>query len=153
MKLRFVSLLTIKLFLLMFLISCSGPVNKSISIMETTDIHGVMLPYDYIEKEELKASMASSSTYLKKIRNEKDVTFLLDNGDNLQGQPTVYYYNFIDTVSPHFLADVMNFLGYDAGTVGNHDIEAGHAVYDRLAKKYNFPLLAANAININTGKP
>jgi len=47
----------------------------------------------------------------------------------------------------------MNYLGYDAGTVGNHDIEAGHLVYDRLDKKYNFPLLAANAVNTGTGEP
>ena len=71
----------------------------------------------------------------------------------LQGQPEVYYYNFIDTVSPHFVAEVMNYMGYDAGTVGNHDVEAGHAVYDRLVKEYNFPLLAANAVDIKTGKP
>ena len=38
-------------------------------------------------------------------------------------------------------------------TVGNHDIEAGHSVYDRLVKEYNFPLLAANAVDIKTGKP
>ena len=47
----------------------------------------------------------------------------------------------------------MNFMGYDAGTVGNHDVEAGHSVYDRLVKEYNFPLLAANAVDIKTGKP
>jgi len=44
-------------------------------------------------------------------------------------------------------------MGYDAGTVGNHDVETGHSVYDRLVQEYNFPLLAANAINIKTGKP
>jgi 5''-nucleotidase/2'',3''-cyclic phosphodiesterase and related esterases len=44
-------------------------------------------------------------------------------------------------------------MGYDAGTVGNHDIEAGHAVYDRLVKEYMFPLLAANAVDIKTGNP
>ena len=52
-----------------------------------------------------------------------------------------------------FNAEVMNYMGYDAGTVGNHDIEAGHAVYDRLVKEYNFPLLAANAVDTETGKP
>ena len=137
----------------MLLVSCSGTGSKSISILETTDIHGVILPYDYIEKEKLSASLASSFTYIRQIRKEKDATILLDNGDNLQGQPEVYYYNFIDTVSPHFSAEVMNFTGYDAGTVGNHDVEAGHSVYDRLVKEYNFPLLAANAINVKTGKP
>jgi len=138
---------------LLILVSCSGTGKKSISIFETTDIHGVILPYDFIEKESLKVSLASSFKYIKQIRTEKDATVLLDNGDNLQGQPEVYYYNFIDTISPHFLAEVMNYMGYDAGTVGNHDVETGHSVYDRLVQEYKFPLLAANAINIKTGKP
>jgi 2',3'-cyclic-nucleotide 2'-phosphodiesterase / 3'-nucleotidase len=145
--------LFIKLFLLLLLVSCSSGKTKNISILETTDVHGVILPYDFIEKETLNASMASSFTYIRQLREEKDAMFLLDNGDNLQGQPEVYYYNFIDTISPHFLADVMNYMVYDAGTVGNHDVEAGHAVYDRLVKDYNFPLLAANAVDIKTGKP
>jgi len=153
MKIRSLTLLSLKLLFILLLVSCSGTGKKSISIFETTDIHGVILPYDFIEKEKLNASLASSFTYIKKTRPEKDATILLDNGDNLQGQPEVYYYNFIDTVSPHFLAEVMNFIGYDAGTVGNHDVEAGHSVYDRLVKEYNFPLLAANAVDIKTGKP
>jgi 2',3'-cyclic-nucleotide 2'-phosphodiesterase/3'-nucleotidase len=47
----------------------------------------------------------------------------------------------------------MNYMGYEAGTVGNHDIEAGHSVYDRLRKLYKFPMLAANAVDIKTGQP
>ncbi len=135
------------------LASCSGKEEKAITILETTDLHGVILPYDFIEKKDMKASLAGVSTYVKKTRNGKRPVILLDNGDNLQGQPTVYYYNFIDTVSPHIITGALNFLGYDAGTVGNHDIEAGHSVYDRLAREYNFPLLAANAVDKATGKP
>jgi 2',3'-cyclic-nucleotide 2'-phosphodiesterase / 3'-nucleotidase len=141
------------LFLILILGSCSVTRKKNITILETTDIHGVILPYDFIEKEKLNFSMASSYNYIGKVRKEKDATFLLDNGDNLQGQPEVYYYNFIDTTSTHFLAEVMNYMQYDAGTVGNHDVEAGHAVYDRLVKEYNFPLLAANAVDTKTGEP
>jgi 2',3'-cyclic-nucleotide 2'-phosphodiesterase/3'-nucleotidase len=144
---------SIHFLLIVLFVSCSRTVNKSISIIETTDIHGVILPYDFIEKEKLDYSMASSYDYIRTVREKKDATFLLDNGDNLQGQPEVYYYNFIDTVSPHFLPQVMNYMGYDAGTVGNHDVETGHSVYDRLVKEYNFPLLAANAVDIKTGKP
>ncbi len=139
--------------LLFLFISCAETSTKSISILETTDLHGVILPYDYIEKETLDVSLASTFTYVKQMRATKDVTVLLDNGDNLQGQPEIYYYNFIDTVSPHLGAEVMNYMGYDAGTVGNHDVEAGHAVYDRLVKDYNFPLLAANAVSTKTGEP
>ncbi len=135
------------------LASCSVKEEKAITILETTDLHGVILPYDFIERKEIKASLAGVSTYVKQARKGNRPVVLLDNGDNLQGQPTVYYYNFIDTVSPHIMAGALNFLGYDAGTVGNHDIEAGHSVYDRLITKYKFPLLAANAVNIVTGKP
>lgn len=153
MKIRSLSLLLLKLFFVFALLSCSVTRRKSLTIIESTDIHGVILPYDFIEKEKLNFSMASSFTYISKERKEKDAVVLLDDGDNLQGQPEVYYYNFIDTLPPHFLSGVMNYMGYDAGTVGNHDIEAGHRVYDRMVKEDKFPLLAANAVDIKTGKP
>jgi 2',3'-cyclic-nucleotide 2'-phosphodiesterase / 3'-nucleotidase len=153
MKLLRASLLIFRLLFLLLLVSCAGTGNKSITILETTDVHGVILPYDFIEKKNIDVSSASAFAYVKKVRKENDFTLLLDNGDNLQGQPEVYYYNFIDTVVPHLWAEVTNFMGYDAASVGNHDIEAGHAVYDRLVKDYNFPLLAANAVDTKTGKP
>ncbi len=153
MKIKTILFRTLVFTFILLLVSCSGTGKKNITIFETTDIHGVILPYDFIEKQNLNVSLASSFAAIKKARLEKDATFLLDNGDNLQGQPEVYYYNFIDTVSPHLMSEVFNYMQYDAGTVGNHDVEAGHAVYDRLVKAYNFPLLAANAIDIKTGKP
>jgi len=140
-------------FFLILLFSCSGREQKSITILFTTDVHGVIFPYDFIEKKEMKVSLASVSSYVNKVREDANPVILLDNGDNLQGQPPVYYYNFIDTVSPHILAEVMNFLDYDACTVGNHDIEAGHDVYDKLVGQYDFPLLAANAVSKATGRP
>lgn len=145
--------LLLSICLVILLVSCSDSGVKKIRILETTDVHGVILPYDYIEKVKLNSSLASVSSYVKMSRSGEGITVLLDNGDNLQGQPEVYYYNFIDTVTPHFQSEVMNFMNYDACTVGNHDVEAGHAVYDRLIKNYNFPLLAANAINLKTGNP
>ncbi len=47
----------------------------------------------------------------------------------------------------------MNYLGYDAAAVGNHDIEPGEAVYARVQNDFAFPWLAANAIDTRTGKP
>jgi 2',3'-cyclic-nucleotide 2'-phosphodiesterase / 3'-nucleotidase len=153
MNIRILRFRAIAFLFFILLVSCSVTRKKNISIIESTDIHGVILPYDFIEKQKLNASMASSYDYIKLVRSKKDATFLLDNGDNLQGQPEVYYYNFIDTADQHFLSQVMNYMEYDAGTVGNHDIEAGHSVYDRIRKEYSFPLLAANAVDIKTGKP
>lgn len=132
---------------------CNPDKEVRINILQTTDIHGVILPWDFIENQELPGSMAQTSTIVDSLRKASDAFFLLDNGDNLQGQPAVYYYNFIDTTSVHFLAEAMNLLGFDASTVGNHDIEAGHNVYDRIAGDYNFPMLAANAVSTKTGEP
>jgi 2',3'-cyclic-nucleotide 2'-phosphodiesterase/3'-nucleotidase len=78
---------------------------------------------------------------------------LIDNGDILQGDPSVYYYNFEETNSEHLYAKVMNYMQYDVATIGNHDIEPGHSVYDKFKDELNFPWLAANAINTETGKP
>lgn len=135
------------------LVSCSVKPDRQVVVLYTTDVHGVILPYDFIEKKETDVSLAGILSYVRKVREENKTVILLDDGDNLQGQPTVYYSNFIDTVSQHINAGTMNYMGYDAGTVGNHDIEAGHPVYDRLAGEYEFPLLAANAVNTETGKP
>ena len=138
---------------LFFLASCGSHDQRSITILETTDVHGEIFPYDFIEKLETKTSLASVVTYINELRRMGTTTLLLDNGDNLQGQPVEYYYNFIDTISPHINSLVMNSMGYEAETVGNHDIEAGHPVYDRLRKEYEFPLLAANAVDIETCEP
>ncbi|MDX9727175.1 MAG: 5'-nucleotidase C-terminal domain-containing protein [Bacteroidales bacterium] len=146
----------IKIFLFVFLLavlSCGRSGKESVTILLTTDLHGVILPYDFIEKRDMDVSLAAISTYVNKVRQEGSPVILLDNGDNLQGQPPVYYYNFIDTVSPHINSVAMNYMGYDACTVGNHDIEAGHSVYDRLVNEYQFPLLAANAVRTATGEP
>jgi 2',3'-cyclic-nucleotide 2'-phosphodiesterase/3'-nucleotidase len=153
MKSKILKYLILIFILLLPLGGCNNTGKKKITIIETTDLHGVILPWDFIENRELDASLAGTAGYVKKLRSGKDALFLIDNGDNLQEQPTVYYYNFIDTISPHFLAEAMNWMGYDACTAGNHDIEAGHSVYDRLVKEYNFPLLAANAVDIKTGQP
>ena len=137
-----------------FVLSCTGGGTEGdLIILETTDLHGVVLPYDFMEQQKMDVSLASIASYVKNARSGSAPVILLDNGDNLQGQPSVYYYNFIDTVSPHINAAAFNSLEYDAITVGNHDIEAGHAVYDRLVREYDSPLLAANAVNKSTGKP
>jgi len=153
MKFRMLKVSTLFLLLQIILVSCNKNGIQSISILETTDIHGVILPYDYTEKISLNASLANAASYIKKLRKNNDAVILLDDGDILQGQPEVYYYNFIDTVSSHIVPEALNWLKYDAAAVGNHDIETGHSVYDRLMNEYNFPLLGANAVDIKSGKP
>ncbi len=139
---------------LLFLSACKKHETYVINVLETTDVHGQIFPYNFIRNDTAYHSLAQAYTYIKKVRsNTSQATILLDNGDILQGDPTVYYYNFIDTTDEHILSRVYNFMGYDAATVGNHDIEAGHAVYDRLRKEFDFPWLSANTVRTDNGKP
>jgi len=125
-----------------------------LKFVETTDVHGCIFPYDFVRQEETNNSLAQVHTYVKKEReNKKQKLILLDNGDFLQGQPVAYYYNFEDTIPEHIFSRVFNYMQYDAATVGNHDVETGHAVYDKVGSEFEFSWLAANAINTRTGKP
>ncbi len=125
-----------------------------IKIIETSDVHGSLFPYDFINNIAINTSLAQIYTYVKEQRADTmQEVILLDDGDILQGQPVVYYYNFEKSNVPHICSQIMNYMKYDAGTVGNHDIEPGHSVYDKINKEFNFPWLAANAVNTKTGKP
>lgn len=126
-----------------------------LSLLETSDVHGNYLPYDFITGQDGTGSLARVYTYVKQLRQQQgnNRVVLLDNGDILQGQPIAYYYNYMDTQSVHLCASVLNFMKYDAATVGNHDVETGHAVYDRWIKQCNLPMLGANVIETKTGKP
>ncbi len=123
-------------------------------VIETTDVHGSFFPYDFINRREKAGSLARVSTYVDSLRNTyHDNLILLENGDILQGQPTCYYYNYIDTTSRNVAADVVNYMKYDAQAFGNHDVETGHAVYDKWIRELNCPVLGANVISTKTGKP
>lgn len=137
--------------ILISLHSCTSAPGGDLDIYVTTDLHGMLLPFDNTEGVETDRSLANLATLVESGSAENMI--LLDNGDILQGDPLTYYYNFVDTTRTHVIADILNHLGYDAATAGNHDIEAGHPVYDRVRRQYNFPLLAANAVSTATGKP
>lgn len=124
-----------------------------LKIVQTSDVHGNYYPYNFITQKDWAGSLARVHAFVQKKREiYKDNLILLDNGDILQGQPTAYYYNYIDTVSPHLCAEMMNYMGYDAGNMGNHDVETGRRVFDRWISECNFPVLGANIIDTATGE-
>lgn len=126
----------------------------NLKIIGTSDVHGCFFPYNYIDDAPMKGSLARVSTYLKQVRQKygKNV-ILLENGDILQGQPTCYYSNFVNTGQPNTAAEIVNWLGYDAQAMGNHDVETGHKVYDKWISELECPTLGANIIDKSTGKP
>ena len=122
-------------------------------LIETSDVHGCYFPYDFIRNKPMKGSLARVSSYVKEQREKYENVILMDNGDILQGQPVAYYYNYMDTISEHVCAAMLNYMKYDVGTMGNHDVETGHAVYDRWVRQCNFPVLGANIVDNKTEKP
>lgn len=129
--------------------------NTKIKIVYTTDVHGNFFPVDYITMLPVDGSLSRVVSAIDSIRETPggNNLVLLDNGDFLQGQPSVYYYNYIDTISPHLASEIYNYIGYDATTIGNHDVETGHAVYDRWRSQNRMPLLGANVIDNKSGQP
>ena len=126
----------------------------TLRILATTDVHGAFFPYNFIERKPMQGSLARVSTYVNEQRKDfSDKLILLENGDILQGQPTCYYTNYIKPELPNVAAQVVNYLKYDAATFGNHDVETGHAVYDKWIKEMNCPTLGANIIDKATGQP
>lgn len=138
---------------LLLFASCASTRNTEIVIMQTSDIHGAFFPYDFINNRQMNRGISHVYSAIQQQRKLDKNVVLLENGDILQGQPTAYYYNFIDTTSVHLAARIVNFMKYDAASVGNHDIETGHRVYDKVFSEYNCPVLAANAVRTSDGKP
>lgn len=125
-----------------------------LKLIETSDIHGNFFPYNFVTDQPTEGSLARVCALLEKMREKYGQRLIyIDNGDILQGQPTAYYYNFVDTQTEHPGAAMLNYLRCDVGNMGNHDIEAGHAVYDRWVRECHFPVLGANIIDVYTGEP
>jgi len=132
--------LTFMIALTALLASCS-PKETTLTIVESTDTHG---RYD---------EFANDAYVLKQMKTDLgDKLILLDNGDNLQGTPFQYCSNQ-DADYPNLVSEVLNYFPYDAVCVGNHDIEAGKKVFDRLYSEVKMPVLCANVIDETTGEP
>ena len=125
-----------------------------LKFIETSDVHGSFFPYDFINRKPKAGSLARVATYVNQLRSQHgENVILLDNGYILQGQPVNYYSNYVDTTSANIAAQVVNYLRYDAQTIGNHDVETGHRVYDKWVSATHCPILGANVIDTKTNKP
>ncbi len=123
-------------------------------IIQTSDVHGSFFPYDFINRCPKKGTLSRVMTYVKALREKYgNRLLLLENGDILQGQPSCYYTNYVKPDMPNLAAEVVNYMGYDAQMFGNHDVETGHAVYDKWISELKCPVLGANIINTQTNEP
>ncbi len=120
-------------------VACSsGPKDgvHTLRLMTTDDIHGTWFDSTYTDGNVRKSIMGiySKVDSVRKADGAENV-LLVDAGDCLQGDNAAYYYNYIDTSSVHLFSRLVDYMGYDAIALGNHDIETGHPVYDRVTKE------------------
>ncbi|WP_420863773.1 bifunctional 2',3'-cyclic-nucleotide 2'-phosphodiesterase/3'-nucleotidase [Algirhabdus cladophorae] len=119
-------------------------------LMETTDLHVHVFPYDYYaDKERDTVGLARAASIVREIRAEATNSMLLDNGDFLQGNPMgdyIAYERGMNDGDMHPVIQAMNTLGFDGSTLGNHEFNYG---LDFLMKSLNgaaFPVVSANVV-------
>ncbi|ANK74753.1 MULTISPECIES: bifunctional 2',3'-cyclic-nucleotide 2'-phosphodiesterase/3'-nucleotidase [Ensifer] len=117
-------------------------------IMETTDLHVHVFPYDYYgDKPNDTVGLARTASIIDAIRAEATNSILVDNGDFLQGNPMgdyIAYQRGMKDGDLHPVVAAMNVLGYDCGTLGNHEFNYGLDFMFKVLNGANFPLVCAN---------
>lgn len=119
-------------------------------IMETTDIHVNVLPYDYYaDKPNDTMGLARTATLIDAVRKEATNAMLVDNGDFLQGNPMgdyIAYEKGMKEGDIHPVIKGTNLLGYECSTLGNHEFNYGLSFMDKVLAGANYPFVCANLI-------
>lgn len=119
--------------------------QKHIVILATSDIHGNIWGYDYQKKRETEDGLARVCTYVQRVRSEEKNVLLIDAGDSLQGNTLVD--ELCDGAELHPVIEAMNYMSYDAMTLGNHDFDFGIRVQQNILRHADFSVLAGNLRN------
>ncbi|WP_417721532.1 bifunctional 2',3'-cyclic-nucleotide 2'-phosphodiesterase/3'-nucleotidase [Salipiger sp.] len=117
-------------------------------IMETTDLHVHVYPYDYYSDKPVDTvGLSRTASIIRGIRAEATNSMLLDNGDFLQGNPMgdyIAYERGMKEGDLHPVIKAMNAVGFDAATVGNHEFNYGLDFLMKSAAGASFPIVLAN---------
>lgn len=131
-----------KVWLLSFAFHIAVPVAaQQLTIVHTSDTHSCIEP---ISKQDVNPEQADKGGYVRRaslirqLRQETPDLLLLDCGDFSQG--SVYYNLFKGEVE----VSLMNAMGYDAATIGNHEFDSGMENMARLFRMARFPVVCAN---------
>ncbi len=117
----------------------------TITVLGTSDIHGAINSWSYENgKDYGNVGLERIHNIVKQVKSENPNTLVIDNGDTIQGSiMTDDLYN-ADLSKPHPMIDMMNFVGYDAMSLGNHEFNFGLPLVDKIVKEAEFPILSAN---------
>jgi 5'-nucleotidase len=114
-------------------------VAENLCILHTNDVHSRIEPFPENDKKYPNmGGAAMRSSIINKIREKNEQTLLLDAGDIFQG---TQYFNFFNG---NIEIDLMNAMGYDCATIGNHDFDGGiENLYNQI-NRANFPFVNCN---------
>ncbi|PRY23112.1 2',3'-cyclic-nucleotide 2'-phosphodiesterase/3'-nucleotidase [Aliiruegeria haliotis] len=119
-------------------------------IMETTDLHVHVFPYDYYsDKPRDTVGLSRTASIINDIRAEATNAMLVDNGDFLQGNPMgdyIAYERGMKEGDLHPIIKAMNTVGFDASTLGNHEFNYGLDFLDKSLAGADFPVVSANVV-------
>jgi 2',3'-cyclic-nucleotide 2'-phosphodiesterase/3'-nucleotidase len=117
-------------------------------ILETTDLHVHVFPYDYYaDKQNDTMGLARTASIINAIRAESTNSLLIDNGDFLQGNPMgdyIAYERGMQDGDVHPIIKGMNVLGFACSTLGNHEFNYGLEFMDKVLAGASFPFVCAN---------
>lgn len=116
----------------------AGVADTLITILHTNDTHSQLDPLPANDRNAGKGGAARRATLVKRVRKENPNTLLVDAGDVLQGTP---YFNFYKGEVEY---KVMSAIGYDAGTLGNHEFDNGVEALAAALKFATFDIVSAN---------
>ena len=119
-------------------------------IMDTTDLHVHVYPYDYYSDKPIDTvGLARTAALIRDIRAESTNSILLDNGDFLQGNPMgdyIAYERGMKEGDIHPVIAAMNTLGFEASTLGNHEFNYGLDFLFKSLAGASFPVVSANVV-------
>ncbi|MFN4154660.1 MAG: bifunctional 2',3'-cyclic-nucleotide 2'-phosphodiesterase/3'-nucleotidase [Paracoccaceae bacterium] len=117
-------------------------------ILATTDLHCHVQPYDYYaDKPNDTMGLARTASLITAIRAEAGNSLTVDNGDYMQGNPMADFIAYSKGMKDGDLHPViagMNAVGFDAGTLGNHEFNYGLPFLDLVNARADFPIVCAN---------
>jgi 2',3'-cyclic-nucleotide 2'-phosphodiesterase/3'-nucleotidase len=124
-----------------------------IVILETSDLHGALLPVRYADNGPAEHGLAKIATLVRAERAKGGNVFYIDNGDLIQGTPLAYHHARLDPEPPDPMVTALNALGCDAAVVGNHEFNYGLDVLRKAMRESAFPWLCATVTMASTGEP
>ena len=119
----------------------------NLKILSTSDIHGTILAKNYADNSLTCSGLSVVSSMVKKERTQN--TILLDVGDDLQGNPLMYFHQLNRDKYKNPLVDVFNYLKYDYFIPGNHDFNYGLDYLQDFTGDLNALTLCANILDSN----